>query len=450
MEKIIRGIVKWGTKIPNISDIAETNANLDIINILNSYPEFVKGKEFFIQSRAGRSRPGRKTNIPSHDEVEYLVNLVEILYTDKNKNYTRNDRRKLKELLNRAIAPRSSETGADFFDPIRAKHWIDVFSGLEHNLHFFSKGENSKFLDFFGNYITFYSKLNNKKTVPFYVRWITEISAMYCVFLGETIEELAIIRKRLKEAHEEGRRVAATACRLSHSGTDYIRNQVIDIFVEHGRKKDTVIEKLCEYIKENPIEFAVESGRLNSRYRRYYYTIKEMLEYISQNKVFNFASEELISVFTSDDCNYDTKDGNVRTLEAALVNKLLSLCENDSEMIEFFVHKRAKFDEATTSVIVYDIDETPFERPRTIEEVVDCVVKLLRFVIILIPIYSALIVNSYDFEIPSREAIINNINELLKTFDLLPLPEYKVSSYNSRSLLDLCVIKFIDDNFEEN
>ncbi len=445
MEQIVRSIVRWNKEIPSMNNIIETRGNLDFINILNSYPEFVEGKEKFVLSRAGKSRPGRKTDTPSPDEVEYLVYLVESLYLKKEKEYTRDDRRKLKDLINRAV------DGADFFDTVKSKHWIDMFSSLEHCLHFFSKSENAKFLDFFGNYISFYSKLNNKKTVPFYARWITEISAMYCVYLGETIEEFESIRTRLQNAHEEGRRDATTTRRLAHSGTDYIRNQVIDIFVAHGKNKDIVIEKLCEYIKENPIEFAVESGRLNSRYRRYYCTIKEMLEYISKKEIFDFASKELIDIFTSDDFDYEIKDANVRALEAALVNRLLSLNGGtESDALEFFVRERAKFDEATHSVIVYEIDEIPFEKPRTIEEVVDCVVKLLRLVIILISTYSALCDDTNEYEIPSSEEIIKEINQKLGTFDLLPLPEHSVSSYNSKSLMDLCVIKFIEENFYED
>ena len=140
-----------------------------------SYRSYKKSKNncfITIYSKIKKKR-GRPTSNPSPNEVEYLVSLVEGLYVENGKDYTRDDRRRLKELLNRAV------DGADFFDPIRSKHWIDMFSALDRKLHLFTQEESASFEDFYANYISFYGKLNNKKMVPFYARWIKEIAAMY-------------------------------------------------------------------------------------------------------------------------------------------------------------------------------------------------------------------------------------------------------------------------------
>ena len=448
MRQIVRRIITLSKEIPQMDDVIETRGNLDFIEILNSYPEFVEGVKGF-----EKKKRGRPTDNPSPEEVEYLVHIVESLYIEKGKTYTRDDRRKLKDLLNRAV------DGADFFDPVKSKHWIDMFSALDYKLHIFSQEGNEKFSNFFTNYVSFYSKLNTKKIVPFYARWIKEIAAMYTIYLNETFEEFEETRALLQSALNDG--VAQTPQeRILRYETDAVRNYIMtNIFVAYGKDKDTVLSKLCEYIKENPGEFVYESGELNSRYRRYYCTIKEMLQWIRKQDVLSIADEELIAIFSNDDVDYELKDQKIKELESALVNELLELSQKKSNValseddelaiLEFLVKERARFDDKTHSEVVIEIDELPFERKRTVEEVVDCVVKLLRLSIMLTVIYQGMNDENNDYEIPLPEDVINNINQIMKRFGLLSLPTHTVNSYNDKSFMDFCIIKCIEESFYE-
>lgn len=461
MRQVVRRIISLSREIPKMDDVIETRGNLDFIEILNSYPEFVEGVNGF-----EKKKRGRPTDNPSPEEVEYLVHLVESLYIDQGKTYTRDDRRKLKDLLNRAV------DGADFFDPIKSKHWIDMFSALDHNLHIFSKGDNGNFSNFFMNYIALYSKLNTKKIVPFYARWIKEIAAMYTIYLNETFEEFEKTRVLLQDALNKGVSQNSRE-RILNYETNAIRNYIMtNIFMAYGKNKQVVLSKLCDYIIENPDEFVYESGEINSRYRRYYFTIKESLRWITNQAVLSFASDELINVFLDDKINYDVKDQKIRGFEFQLVNALLDLSQRVNskkqpvngvnygecfpltekekvDLLEFYVKERARFDEKTNTQIVLEIDELPFERPRTIEEVVDCVVKLLRLLIMLIIIYQGLNDENNEYEIPSSEDVYNDINQVMEMFGLLPLPAFQSNSYNDKSFLDFCVVKCIEESFEE-
>ena len=359
----------------------------------------------------------------------------------------------MKDLLNRAV------DGADFFDPVKSKHWIDMFSALDYKLHIFSQEGNEKFSNFFTNYVSFYSKLNTKKIVPFYARWIKEIAAMYTIYLNETFDEFEETRALLQSALSDG--VAHTPQeRILRYETDAVRNYIMtNIFVAYGKDKDTVLSKLCEYIKENPGEFVYESGELNSRYRRYYCTIKEMLQWLRKQDVLSIADEELIAIFSNDDVDYELKDQKIKELESALVNELLELSQRKSNIalseddelaiLEFLIKERAKFDDKTHSEVVIEIDELPFERKRTVEEVVDCVVKLLRLSIMLTVIYQGMNDENNDYEIPLPEDVINNINQIMKRFGLLSLPTHTVNSYNDKSFMDFCIIKCIEESFYE-
>ena len=272
MRRIVETLISFSDDIP--FGVVETRGNLNFIEILNSYPEFAEGAKGF-----KKNKRGRPTDNPSPKEVEYLVHLVESLYLEKGKTYTRDDRRKLKDLLNRAAE------GADFFDPVKSKHWIDMFSALDYKLHVFSQEGNDKFSNFFTNYIEFYSKLNTKKIVPFYARWIKEIAAMYTIYLNETFEEFEKMSVLFQSALTDGIAQASNERRLRYE-TNAVRNYIMtDVFVAYGKDKDTVLFKLSDYIRKNPDEFVYESGELNSRYRRFYCTIKEMLKLGADYKV---------------------------------------------------------------------------------------------------------------------------------------------------------------------
>ena len=210
--------------------LTEVRGSLDFIEVLNLYPSFVEGARNFKKRNSGRP-----TANPSPREVEYLVYLVEKLYLDNGRVYTRDDRRKLKEMLNRAVE------GADFFDPVKSKHWIDMFSALDHTLHFFSPEGDERFAVFFTHYVSFYSKLNTKKIVPFYARWIKEIAAMYTVYLNGTFNEFEGIRDALQSALVDG--MSNTPCeRDLRYRTDAVRNYIMtNIFVAYEKDKKTVL-----------------------------------------------------------------------------------------------------------------------------------------------------------------------------------------------------------------
>ncbi len=444
MRAIVRRIMTLSKQIPQMGDMIQTRGNLDFIEILNSYPAFVEGVKGF-----EKKKRGRPTSNPFPNEVEYLVSLVEGLYVENGKDYTRDDRRRLKELLNRAV------DGADFFDPIRSKHWIDMFSALDRKLHLFTQEESDSFEDFYANYISFYGKLNNKKMVPFYARWIKEIAAMYTIYLHESFDEFEKIREKLQEALEKGM-LKKTSPRLLRYQTETVRDYMMtNIFVAYGKDKDTVLSKLCEYITDNPGEFVYETGELNSRYRRYYCTIKEMLEWIKRQKTFSFADDSLLNIYLADHVDYDLKDQRVRELEASLVSELLKLSQKrddlylttdeEKQVLTFIVKEHTMYDENTHTEIVSEMNEYPFERRRSIEEVVDSIVKLLRFSIMLVVMDQAL----NEYETPEMEDVVNTINQIMKSLGLLSLPTHTVNSYNDKSFMDFCVIKCIEETFYE-
>ena len=82
MRQIVRRIITLSNEIPQMDGVIETRGNLDFIEILNSYPEFVEGVKGF-----EKKKRGRPTDNPSPEEVEYLVHLVESLYIEKGKTY---------------------------------------------------------------------------------------------------------------------------------------------------------------------------------------------------------------------------------------------------------------------------------------------------------------------------------------------------------------------------
>ena len=114
------------------------------------------------------------------------------------------------------------------------------------------------------------------------------------------------------------------------------------------------------------------------------------------------------------------------------------------------VKERAKFDDKTHGEVVLEIDELPFKKKRTIEEVVDCVVKLLRLSIMLTVIYQGENDENNEYESPSLEGVITNINQIMKRLGLLSLPSHTVNNYNDKSFMDFCVVKYIEDLFEED
>ena len=153
--------------------------------------------------------------------------------------------------------------------------------------------------------------------------------------------------------------------------------------------------------------------------------------------------------------DYDLKDQRVRELEASLVSELLKLSQKrddlylttdeEKQVLTFIVKEHTMYDENTHTEIVSEMNEYPFERRRSIEEVVDSIVKLLRFSIMLVVMDQAL----NEYETPEMEDVVNTINQIMKSLGLLSLPTHTVNSYNDKSFMDFCVIKCIEETFYE-
>ena len=194
-----------------------------------------------------------------------------------------------------------------------------------------------------------------------------------------------------------------------------------------------------------------------------------MIVWITRQDVMQLADDELIEIFTNDSIDYDLKDKRVRDLEFQIVSNIILLCReknyskqykdgvepgglypiNNSLVIEFLVKERAKLDDKTASQIVIEIDEMPFERVRTVEEVVDSIVKLLRLSVMLIVAHKGLSADNNEYEVPPPEDVIDDIDQMMKNFGLLPLPARTTKSYNKKSYIDLCVVRFVEDVFDE-
>ena len=243
MEYAMKRIVELGKVLAKHKDYVRVRGSLDLIAILREYPAFVAGVESF-----ARDRRGRKAKNPAPIEVEYLVHLIERLYERRGIPPCFKTRKTLKTVLTNAAL------GADFFDPIKGKHWIDLLSALEAEHALFSQGSD-KFSVFFENYVEFMGKTNTKKPVPFYGRWSKDIAALYTVYLGETFVEYEALCDEMNAVIEEGRRrVRFPSCNTM----DITQRVVNEILEECGRNKREAVTQLCAYMAEAPRDFAYE------------------------------------------------------------------------------------------------------------------------------------------------------------------------------------------------
>ena len=169
-----------------MNDVTQKKGNGDLAAILHSYPVFTaRLRDFMENPPESKETRGAKPKVFYSVEVRFLAHLVESLYKERGKPFSGSDRDRVKRCLEKGFSGES-----DFFDPLRSKMWIDMFSALDDQLHLFTPTETDGFADFFTNYIALYGKINNTKTVPFYGRWIRETAAMYTVYLHETYDWL--------------------------------------------------------------------------------------------------------------------------------------------------------------------------------------------------------------------------------------------------------------------
>ena len=447
---------------------------LYFIQIMNSYPD---------EETRGRN-PKTKYSV----DVCFLAYLVKLLYKKNGRPFSTPDWERVKRVINKGTSGTT-----DFFDPDKSRMWINVFSALDNKIHLFTPEESDSFADFFENYISFYGKMNNTKTVPFYSRWLREIAAMYTIYLNEMYEDFEEIATSLQKALEEGMGKKSRK-RLLRYETDAVRNYLMtNIFMACDKKdKDKVIAMLCKYIAENPDEFVYERGiSHDKRYRRYYCVIKEMLRWILEEAKFDFGNENLLKNFCDDNVDYKCKDANIRMLESVLVRKIMSFSgslqgvtspyDHDARWLSFLIAETKDFEGKCTvriptkdseivkkktvqytktyelvfsvardkiDYMVYDKDQGKFCN-RKYEEVVDSVVKLLRFFIMLIVISKAQSSTKNEWERPSKDDVLNSINRVMSKQGLLSLPTHTVNGFNEKTMMDFCIIKYIEESFDD-
>lgn len=448
MKQILNRIISLSKEFSKEKEFQSKRGNPDFLKILNSYPEFVSAKNDFIDNPPIREeKRGTKSTADYSIDVCFLAYLVECLYLEKGKVFSSRDRERVTRVVNNTI---SGDT--DFFDPVRSKLWIDVFSAIDHKLNLFTtKKEDDKFADFFTKYILFYSKLNTRQVVPFYARWIKEITAMYTIYLNETYEEFETMTNKLQSALNSSNENNSKKRNLVFE-TDTVRAHIMsNIFIAYEKNKEVVLSKLFDYIKDNSNEFVYESGALNKRYRRYYCIIKDVLQWLKKQEVVTFSNDEIVSIFTEENIDYSLKDKYVRVFETALIKYLIELKGDKSEdkyaILRLLLEDTSKFENLSKEEIEFELDEIFFSERRTIEEVVDSVVKILRLLIILNIIYKSDVNNEWEY--PASEDVIDNINQIMKSKGILSLPNYFEKSYNDKSFLDFCVVKCIEESFYE-
>ncbi len=471
VKETLNRVKELGYEISNVDDIT---TDPKFIEIMNSYPD--------------EETRGTKISVEYSVDVCFLAYLVKLLYEKNGRPFFSPDWERVKRVINNGT---SGQT--DFFDPDKSKMWINVFSALDNSIHLFTPEEFDSFADFFENYISFYGKMNNTKTVPFYSRWLREIAAMYTIYLNAMYEDFEEIATSLQKALEEGMGKKSRK-RLLRYETDAVRNYLMtNIFMACDKKdKDKVIAMLCKYIAENPDEFVYERGiSHDKRYRRYYCVIKEMLRWILEEAKFDFGNENLLKNFCDDNVDYKCKDANIRMLESVLVRKIMSFSEprpgvtsqdkHDEKWLSFLISEEKDFEGKYTVTIptkdsenvqkktfkysrtyklVFSIERDRIDSmisykdeakicKRKYEEVVDSVVKLLRFFIMLIVISKAQSSTKNEWERPSKDDVLNSINRVMSKQGLLSLPTHTVNGFNEKTMMDFCIIKYIEESFDD-
>lgn len=451
MQYIVAEIMAQVDNIPQMNKMMKVSGNCDLKKILYEYEEYNLDKKTLLKPYSG---PGRKPQKKQwSDDVNYIYSLIEKLYAKQERPLARKDA--LKKCIDNAF------NGCDFFDLDKGKYWVDFLSALDYKLQLLSRGTEDSFEAFFEKYVDLYSKMNNQKTVPFYSRWLIEVCSMYTVYLHETIYERDEMLNMLENAWEQGKKNTDSETRKVSRNTDDIKNYLMtNIFSMYKKDKEKTLSELCKYIKTNPDEFVIIKGPKNHRYRRYYYACKEMLSWLIKNKeIFEFVSEDVVNYFIDDSIDYSEKDKKIKELEARIAGELDIY---DQNIMSVFIDENAQFAKNNEDEIVIskwssegyltgrtgNTEALLVETDRTIEQVVDSVVKLLRFCVILSFIYQA--ENSEEYEEPSREHLINRINRQLCKFGLLMLPTEVSVAYTSNTLIDLCILHYIESRFQKD
>jgi len=454
MRRILEFIISFMEDFPESEEIRKTSGSLELSSVLNSYPEYKAGKEKFkSEPKPQKSETrGAKQKLVYSDDVEYLAYLVEAFYKENQNEFTVANRRTAREIINKAA---TGET-KDFFSPSLGKWWIDMFSALEYHLKIFSKNKDD-FETFFENYTELLRKVRTTVEVPFYARWIRDISALYTVYLSETKAFFDNATSMLNDALEKGLTANGTTCfkpnKDTYAVSDYITERIFSV---HKKDKEAVLSKLCEYIYSNAGDFVHLRRSPDSHNHRYYCTIKEMLDWLKSQKEVQrlrskegnaFFENELIDVFTGD-VDYELKDSRVKNLERFVVKLFAKISGNsDAQIAQTFIDMDCFIDDfgyfGGIDDIVVSIDDE--NNNHQIEDAVDAITTMLRLFMMVVVIYQSTNESNSEHEIPSKEDIVLKINQTMNKFGLIPLPTHTVSSYNEKTLIDICTINAIEE-----
>ncbi len=375
----------------------------------------------------------------------------------------------------------------------KAYMWIDLFSALDEKFGIFSK-DGEDFDSFYRSYSFLYTQLNNTKLVPFYPRWISEIAAIYTVYMRETHVYYDDARKAMRLAYERG--LSEKKETKPSFNTDTVREGVFSILKKAdrvGERSDrATLERLCAYISEHPADFVDEYKREKSgagesaqrydsmpstRYRRSYCAIGEMLDIIGDKNVFDleFLQSEACKKFRNSS-NYDTKDECIREIEYLIVQELSDACVRASDpkpkrdiVMEFMVGpynrklKRVGGEKTGPSFEKYSrtiaesnngnelmsyYSKNDRYIPRPIPEVTDSVIRLLRLIMAMTDIYEQQAEPDIKRQLPPK-ALVSKINKRYGELGILSLPEYQVKFYTLKSLVDVATVRYIFRSDEE-
>lgn len=370
---------------------------------------------------------------------------------------------------------------SDFFDS-KGYMMVVLFSALDDRFEIFSEGTDD-FERFYRNYSELYMMLNNTKLVPFYPRWISEIATIYTVYMRGTDRDYQDALYRLSEAYTKAEDKPLTLY------TDTVRESVFSIMKRLDRAKESTdrvaLDELCAYISEHKGDFVDEynaydnagktedkktyNGSHSTRFRRSYCAIISMLEYIRRRWDFEFLNGEACrAVIESED--YSVKDEYIAQLELDMVGELCTYCEDPDGtlMEEYITDDRLSFLVAPPTVkvksgkkekqkgivlakgkIVNFYYSTSRTIPRTIPEMTDSVLGMLRIIVAVCSIYENK--KAYDPEsIKTPRSLISSINYEYRDKGILSLPERDVTTYTAKNLSDISIFIYINREYRQN
>lgn len=370
---------------------------------------------------------------------------------------------------------------SDFFDS-KGYMMVVLFSALDDRFEVFSKGTDD-FDTFYRNYSELYMMLNNTKLVPFYPRWISEIATIYTIYMRGTDEDYKNVLYRLSEAYTKAEDKPLTLY------TDTVRESVFSIMKKLDRTKESTdrvaLCELCAYISEHKGDFVDEynayenadrtedkktyNGAHSTRFRRSYCAIVSMLEYIGSRWDLEFLKGDACRALIENE-DYSVKDEHIAQLELDIARELCTYCEDPDGAVneEYITDDRLSFLIAPPTVRVksgkrekqkgivfakgkivnfyYSASRTI---PRTVPEMTDSVLGMLRIIVAVCSIYDNK--KAFDPEcIKTPRSLISSINYEYRDKGVLSLPERNVTTYTGKSLADVSIFMYINRDHKQS